>query len=329
MELAFIGMVVIAIGGLAYAFLFNSIENQRKVDRRMDTIKRTGGAGASANRAKNETASKRRRDLEASLKKVEKQKQDQKNNVDKPDLQTQMMQAGLKWTMKKFWLISLVCGLLFLGIAFGFGLSTLFLPGAFIVGLLGVPRWIVSYLRKRRVKSFLEKFPDAIDVIVRAVKSGLPLNDGIRLIAGEAAEPVKTEFQRIIDAQNIGLSTPEAAMKMQNTMPCPEAAFFGIVIQIQSQAGGNLAEALGNLSKVLRDRKKMKAKVSALSMEAKASSVIIGALPFVVAILVHLSSPEYLVPLFSTSSGHMILGVSGVWMMIGLFVMRQMINFDV
>ena len=131
-----------------------------------------------------------------------------------------------------------------------------------------------------------------------------------------------------LDAQNVGMSTADAAMKMQESMPCPEAAFFGIVIQIQGQAGGNLSEALGNLSKVLRDRKKMKAKVQALSMEAKASGVIIGALPFIVALLVHLSSPDYLLPLFETATGNMILGVSGVWMLIGVFVMRQMINFD-
>jgi len=161
------------------------------------------------------------------------------------------------------------------------------------------------------------------------VKSGLPLNDGIRLIANESPEPVRTEFRRIVEAQQLGLSTPEAAMRMGETMPCPEAGFFGIVIQIQQQAGGNLSEALGNLSRVLRDRKKMKAKIQALSMEAKASAVIIGALPFIVAFLVYLSSPNYIMPLFTTSAGHLILLVSGVWMAIGIFVMRSMMNFEV
>ncbi len=161
------------------------------------------------------------------------------------------------------------------------------------------------------------------------MKSGLPLNDGIRLIANESPEPVRTEFRRIVEAQQLGLSTPEAAMRMGETMPCPEAGFFGIVIQIQQQAGGNLSEALGNLSRVLRDRKKMKAKIQALSMEAKASAVIIGALPFIVAFLVYLSSPNYIMPLFTTSAGHLILLVSGVWMAIGIFVMRSMMNFEV
>ncbi len=164
---------------------------------------------------------------------------------------------------------------------------------------------------------------------MRAVKSGLPLNDAIRLIANEAPEPVKTEFRRIVESQQVGMSIPDAALRMAETMPCPEAGFFGIVIQIQSQAGGNLSEALGNLSRVLRDRKKMKAKVQALSMEAKASAVIIGALPFVVAFLVYLSSPNYIMLLFTTSTGHLILGCSGVWMSIGILVMRKMMNFEV
>jgi tight adherence protein B len=179
------------------------------------------------------------------------------------------------------------------------------------------------------VKKFLNEFPNALDIIVRAVKSGLPLNDGIRLIASEAPEPVRTEFRRIVESQQLGMSIPDATMRMPETMPCPEAGFFGIVIQIQSQAGGNLSEALGNLSRVLRDRKKMKAKVQALSMEAKASAAIIGALPFIVAFLVYMSSPNYIMPLFTTPTGHLILGISGLWMSIGIFVMRKMMNFEV
>src|SRR5690606_31421115 len=134
---------------------------------------------------------------------------------------------------------------------------------------------------------------------------------------------------RIVEAQQLGISVAEASLRMQETMPCPEASFFGIVIQIQQQAGGNLSEALGNLARVLRDRKKMKARVNALSMEAKASAAIIGALPFIVAFLVYLSSPNYIMPLFTTSTGHLILGISGLWMAMGVFVMQKMINIAV
>jgi tight adherence protein B len=209
------------------------------------------------------------------------------------------------------------------------GAPMLVLPGVLLAGALGLPRWFVSFRRTRRVKAFLNEFPNALDIIVRAVKSGLPLNDAVRLIANESPEPVKMEFRRIVDSQQMGISIPDATLRMPETMPCTEASFFGIVIQIQSQAGGNLSEALGNLSRVLRDRKKMKAKVQALSMEAKASAAIIGALPFIVAFLVYLSSPDYLMPLFNTSVGNLILGCAAVWMSIGILVMRKMMNFEV
>ncbi|MDZ7822650.1 MAG: type II secretion system F family protein [Ahrensia sp.] len=157
----------------------------------------------------------------------------------------------------------------------------------------------------------------------------MPLNDGIRLIATEAREPVKSEFQRIVEAQQLGMSVPEACLRMYETMPCPEANFFAIVIQIQAQAGGNLSEALGNLSTVLRSRAQMKAKVAAMSMEAKASAAIIATLPPVVTVLVYFANREYIMLLFTTDTGYLILGVSAVWMAIGVFVMKQMINFDV
>lgn len=330
MTLIFIVLVALAIGGVAYAFLFNSIEEQRNVGRRMEAISTAAPKKATGNRnAKVVDGNKRRKDLESSLKRLDEQQANQKKSIKKPPLQIQINQAGLKFSMKSFWIASAVSAFVCMLLGIILGLPMIAAPATLMIGGLGLPRWYIAFCRKRRVKSFLLRFPDAIDVIVRAVKSGLPLNDGIRLIAGEADEPVKTEFQRMVDAQGVGISTPDAAMKMQYTMPCSEAAFFGIVIQIQSQAGGNLSEALGNLSRVLRDRKKMRDKVNALSMEAKASAWIIGALPFIVALLVHLSSPDYLTPLFTTSTGHMILGVSAVWMLIGIFVMRQMINFDI
>lgn len=199
---------------------------------------------------------------------------------------------------------------------------------AFTAGA-GLPRWIVSFLIRRRQEKFLTEFPNALDVMVRSIKSGLPLNDSLRMIAVDAQEPVKTEFRRVVDAQQLGITVPEACGRMFNSMPLQEVSFFAIVIAIQSQAGGNLSEALSNLSKVLRERRKMKAKVSALSMEAKASAVIIGALPFIVAFLVYISSPAYIMVLFIDPRGHMILGFSAFWMSIGIFVMRNMINFDI
>jgi len=329
--LMFIALAGLSAGAVAYAFLFKSIENEKKADRRLQTVKsaETDRSVVRAARDRANEAQKRRKSIQDSLKELDEKQKTQDRNTRKPPLRIQIRQAGLQVPVERFYVYSGVCGVVLTLLAFIVGAPLLLLPGVLIAGSIGVPRWFVSFKRARRVKAFLNEFPNALDIIVRAVKSGLPLNDGIRLIASEAPEPVKSEFRRIVEAQQLGLSIPEAAMRMGETMPCPEANFFGIVIQIQSQAGGNLSEALGNLSKVLRDRKKMKAKVQALSMEAKASAAIIGALPFIVALLVYLSSPGFIMPLFTTSTGHMILGVSGIWMSIGIFVMRKMINFEV
>lgn len=331
MILAFIALAGVSAGAVAYALMFNRIQSEEKTEKRLETIKRaeTDRSIVAATRDRAAEAAKRRKSVQDSLKDLENKQKSRDQVVKKPPLKVQIRQAGMTVSMEKFYLYSVICGVVLAALAFMGGAPVWAVPGALLVGALGLPRWFVTFRRGRRVKAFLNEFPNALDIIVRAVKSGLPLNDGIRLIANEAQEPVKTEFRRIVDAQQVGLSIPEAAMRMTETMPCPEAGFFGIVIQIQQQAGGNLSEALGNLSRVLRDRKKMKAKVQALSMEAKASAVIIGSLPFIVAFLVYLSSPNYIMPLFTTSSGHMILAFSAVWMSIGIFVMRKMMNFEV
>lgn len=329
--LVFVVLAAVSAGAVAYALLFNRIADERNVEKRLETVRRadTDHAGVKASRDRAAEAAKRRKSVQDSLKELEEKQKLRDRNNRKAPLKVQIRQANLSLSIERFYLYSGVAGVLLGGMAYLAGAPLLVALGTLVVGVVGLPRWFVLFLRARRVKAFLEEFPNALDIMVRAVKSGLPLNDGIRLIASESPEPVRTEFRRIVEAQQMGLSTPEAALRMGETMPCPEAGFFGIVIQIQQQAGGNLSEALGNLSKVLRDRKKMKAKVQALSMEAKASAVIIGALPFLVAFLVYLSSPAYIMPLFTTSAGHMILVVSGVWMGIGVFVMRSMMNFEI
>ncbi|CDX16768.1 Type II secretion system F domain protein [Mesorhizobium sp. SOD10] len=329
--LAFVVLAGFSAGAVAYAFLFTRIDNEKQAGKRLQTIKtaETDRSVVKATRDRAAEAVKRRKSLQDSLKQLDEKQKTNDQNVRKPPLKVQIRQAGMQVPIERFYMYSAVCGVVLTGLLFFVGAPLWALPGALLVGGLGLPRWFVSFRRARRVKAFLEEFPNALDIIVRAVKSGLPLNDAIRLIANESPEPVRSEFRRIVDSQQMGMSVPDAAMRMSETMPCSEAGFFGIVIQIQSQAGGNLSEALGNLSRVLRDRKKMKAKVAALSMEAKASAVIIGALPFVVAFLVYLSSPNYIMPLFTTSVGNLILGCSGVWMSIGILVMRKMMNFEV
>lgn len=329
--LAIVALAALSAGAVAYALLFNRVADERKAGRRLEGIKQSEQARDSQRSNKDRSAelARRRKTISESLTTLEEKEKLRDRNIRKPPLKVQIKQAGLSITIERFYLYSAICGAVFAAAVFMAGAPIYAAPAALLAGAFGVPRWVVSFIRNRRIKAFLEEFPNALDIIVRAVKSGLPLNDGIRLIANESKEPVRTEFRRIVESQQLGLSIPDAALRMIETMPCPEAGFFGIVIQIQSQAGGNLSEALGNLSRVLRDRKKMRAKVQALSMEAKASAMIIGALPFVVALLVYLSSPGYIMPLFVTSVGHIILGISLTWMMIGILVMRKMINFDV
>ena len=191
-----------------------------------------------------------------------------------------------------------------------------------------LPKMYLGHRRKKYQNAYLDELPNAVEAIVRGVKSGLPLNDSMRLVAKEAKEPIKSEFARVIDQQSVGKSTTEAVQMLFERMPLPEVNFFVVVITVQQQAGGNLSEALGNLSRVLRNRKKMKQKIKAMSSEAKASAGIIGSLPFIVAILVTLTTPSYMVPLFSTTIGLIWLGIAAVLMGIGGFMMNRMIQFD-
>lgn len=329
--LALVLLVAVSVGACAYFLLYSRFQNEKKAEIRFDRVRaaETDQNAVRAARAKVNEASKRRRTLENSLKELEEKQRETSRQMKSPPLKVMLMQAGLNLTPSRFYLVSVAAGAITALVALVAGLPPLLALGVFAVSALGLPRWVVSFLRQRRMQAFLNEFPNALDVMVRSIRSGLPLNDSLRLIASDAQEPVKSEFRRVVEAQQMGLSVPEACARLHNGVPLPEANFFAIVIAIQAQAGGNLSEALGNLSKVLRDRRKMKAKVQALSMEAKASAVIIGALPFIVALLVYLTSPDYMTVLFTDSRGHMIMGASAVWMTIGIVVMRNMINFEI
>jgi len=328
--LAIIALAAISAGAVSYGVLFSRIENDKKAQSRVDRVKsaETDRVKIKASRDRLAEMTKRRKSVQDSLKDLEK-KQAEVNKKKAATLKAKITQAGLGFTETQFYLGSLVLGLVTGALAFLAGMQLFVALGmAFVVGA-GVPRFFVNFALKRRLKKFIDELPNALDVMVRSIKSGLPLNDALRLIANEAKDPVKTEFRRVVESQQMGLSVPDAIGRMYLTVPLSEVNFFAIVIQIQAQAGGNLSEALGNLSRVIRDRKKMKAKITALSMEAKASAVIIGALPFIVATLVYLTSPDYMMILFTDPRGHLIMGCSAVWMSIGIFVMRNMINFDI
>ena len=328
--IAMIALAAISAAAVAYGVLFSQIENDKKSKSRfekvgMSDVDRTK---VKASRDRLTELSKRRKSVQDSLKELEK-KQQEANKKKATTLKSRIMQAGLTFSETQFYLGSAALAAAIGFVLFLAGAPVLIIAGVSFVAGVGLPRLFVTFMFKRRMTRFINELPNALDVMVRSIKSGLPLNDAIRLIASEAKEPVKTEFRRVIEAQQMGLSVPEAVGRMSLTIPLQEVNFFGVVIAIQAQAGGNLSEALANLSRVLRDRRKMKAKVSALSMEAKASAVIIGALPFIVAFLVYITSPGYMMILFTDPRGHLIMGLSAVWMSIGIFVMRNMTNFEI
>lgn len=328
--LAIAGLAAFAMAGLAYGILFTRIETEKKSESRVRRVKsaETDRVKVKAARDRVNETSKRRKSVQDSLKDLEK-KQQEKSAKAKPSMKLRLIQAGLSISVMQFYLGSVIFGFAAGIMALLAGAMPAVAAGILLIGAAGLPRWFVNFMIKRRCKAFLNEFPNALDVMVRSIKSGLPLNDAIRLIANDGQEPVKAEFKRVIEAQQVGMNIPEACARMINSIPLPEVNFFAIVIAIQAQAGGNLSEAIGNLSKVLRERKKMKAKVQALSMEAKASACIIGALPFIVSLLVYLTSPNYMMILFTDPRGHLIMAGAAVWMSIGILVMRNMINFDI
>lgn len=319
-SLAVFFLVAVAIGGVAWVFVYPMLSGEKQAERRKETVTKTGSVAA-ARSPRNQQKS-RREQVEGTLKELEAR---QKKSV---PLQMKIQQAGLNWSKRQYVLISVAMGvgffLLFVLIDAGLWAA---LAIAFAAAF-GMPMWLLKYLKKRRETKFLEAFPDAVDTIVRGIKAGLPLLDSMRVIAMEAPEPVRSEFRVIMDTQAIGMPIGEAASKLFERMPVAEANFFGIVIAIQSKAGGNLSEALGNLSRVLRDRKRMKAKIQAMSMEAKASASIIACLPIAVMFLVYLTSPNYIELLWTHPTGRLMMAGCAVWMFTGVMVMRKMINFD-
>ncbi|MDF2369826.1 MAG: type II secretion system F family protein [Rhizobiaceae bacterium] len=323
-------LAAVSAGALAYAVLFPSIEVQKKTDARFNRVKvaETDGNVVKAARDRVNEATKRKKSVQESLKDLD-AKQKSKANHSSPPLKIALQQAGWSISVPQFYMGSLVAGLLFSLVSLVMGAPIYIAAGMVVIAGLGVPRWILSFARKRRFKAFMEEFPNALDVMVRSIKSGLPVNDALRLIATDSQEPLRSEFRRIVEAQQMGLSIPEACTRLHQNIPVSETNFFAIVITIQSQAGGNLSEALGNLSRVLRERRKMKGKIKAMSMEAKASAAIIGALPFAIVILVYLTTPDYIITLFTDPRGNIILGASLIWMGMGVLVMKKMVNFDI
>jgi tight adherence protein B len=315
-------LIALALGGVAYAFTGGDEKTQKRV---AQLAKPSGQARASRGATPAQEAAQKRKNVAAMLKDVEKNRAAKK---EKPTMRRRLEQAGFpKTSPKSFWMI---CGIA-AAIAASLAIIThqkplVILLAIFAVGL-GLPRWVLAFLAARRKKKFTENFANAIDVIVRSVKSGLPTNEALRIVAREAPNPVGSEFHNLVESLKVGVTLEQALKRMMESMPTPEVGFFAIVMTIQGRSGGNLSEALGNLSFVLRDRKRLQGKIKAMSSEAKASAGIIGSLPPVVGMLVYITTPGYIMKLFTERAGNIMLAVCVIWMSCGIMVMRKMINF--
>jgi len=309
-----------AIGGVAWVFLYPLMSGERKAENRRATVAKSEPVARNAD--KNQRS--RREQVEGTLRDLEARRLKEK----KIPLNVRLTQAGLAWSTRKFMVVSAVLAAVIFTAAMLAGGGLLGAAGLAFAAGFGLPRWALSFLKKRREAAFLKALPDAVDVIVRGIKAGLPLFESIKVVAADAPEPLRSEFLAIIETQAIGMPLGEACTRLFERMPVPEANFFGIVISIQQKSGGNLSEALGNLSKVLRDRKKMAEKIQAMSMEAKASAGIIGSLPPIVMLLVYLTTPGYISLLWTHPTGQLMLVGCVIWMSIGIMVMKKMINFD-
>jgi len=320
-EILFAILAFITFAGIGIA-LTMSPANEQSAKRARDLA--AGKAPRARKDAAAEATAKRRAIAQDSLREMARQQKNSSRSL--ASVKAQLAQANLPVSAMQFYFIQIGVAIVsFIIASFVFGASWL----AALIGAAGggLCLFVLKFLVARRRKKFVDQLADSIDIIVRGVKSGLPLHQCLRIIATEAAEPVRSEFRQIVDGQAMGVPLEANLAKMYERMPLSEVNFFNIVLSIQQKTGGNLSEALGNLSSILRSRKMLKEKVKALASEAVASAMIIGSLPFIVMILVYLVRPAYIMLLFTTNSGNMILVAAGTMMSLGIIIMNRMVNF--
>jgi tight adherence protein B len=324
MEILIAIFAFLAVAGVGVAFTMSP--GSEKSAKRAKELVAPKAARNNKKDAAAVAAQKRRLTVQENLRELANQQKTSRKNL--LSVKARIEQANLTINEGTFWMASAITGAVLGGGAYiASGLNPVWGLAVLVIGGLGLPRWVLGFLISRRQKKFVDQLADAIDIIVRGVKSGLPLNQCLRMIAADAPDPVRTEFKLICDGQAMGVQLDQNLQRMYDRMPLPEVNFFNIVLIIQQRTGGNLSEALGNLSSVLRSRKMLKEKVKALSSEAKASAAIIGSLPFIVMVLVYMVRPAYMTILFVTPQGQLILLAAGVMMTTGILIMRSMVNF--
>jgi len=316
-------LAFVTIGGLGWAFVGGD-------DSSTQALKRAQGLGLGSRSASAKKASAalantpeaRRKQILLQLKDA-----DRKERKARLTMEAKLRHAGLGMKIQSFWMFSGIAGFVGFLIPLAIGGNIILALGVGLIAGIGLPRWIVGFLGKRRMKKFSLEFANAVDVLVRGIRSGLPVHECFKIIARESPAPLGPEFQRLVEGLGVGQTLQQSLDKMFERMPTPELKFFAIVIAIQQKTGGNLGEALSNLTTVLRARRMMAEKIKALSSEAMASAGIIGSLPPIVMLLVFLTTPAYITLLFTDIRGQFMLLGAGIWMSLGILTMKNMISF--
>ena len=316
-------LAFITIGGLGWVFVGGEDSSSQAIKRAQNLGEANKKSPALARKAAAaNTPEARRKQILVQL-----QEADRRERKARTTLGSRLKQAGLSLSVRAFYIISAAVGVIAALAALVLGLPILVVLGLALIFGLGLPRWVIGFLAKGRMKKFSLEFPNAVDVIVRGIKSGLPVHECFKIIARESPAPLGPEFQKLVEGLGVGLTLEQALDKMFQRMPTPELRFFTIVIAIQQKTGGNLAEARGNLSAVLRARRMMGEKIKALSSEALASAGIIASLPPAVMTMVMFTTPAYMMPLFNDIRGNFLLLIAALLMATGVFVMKRMISF--
>lgn len=307
-------LAMLVVGGVATALFggFGSSTRQR--------LKMDDGAGRGFGK---------RVSREQSVQELANERLSELNQSQRVSLRLRMTQAGLSMTPAQFIITFQVIGLIFGGGGYYLSAQPFVGLGVALVVAFAGPRWYLARRIDKRQLKFTGYFPGALDILVRGVKSGLPVSEGLRIVANEIPDPVAGEFRLLVDSSAVGVSLDDALKRMAERMPTQDVAFFRTVLTIQKQTGGNLAESLGNLSDTLRERYKLKLKIRALTAEARVSAIILGCLPLVVAGAVYLLRPEYIELLFTDERGETMLIGAGVWMTLGVLTLRSMVNFKI
>lgn len=325
LQAVLIGLIFIIIVGAVIAVLMNR-EAERK-QHMMSVIRGKSAVSGGQVLSEKDEQNKRREEIARKLK--ESKEEDGEGKKSKTSIPEMIGQAGLNISMQQFWVFSAVSMLVLTFLAQILGQPPFVLVMAAVIGLFGLPRMILKMIAGNRQKKFLEEFPDALDATVRLLKAGMPVSEAILMISREFVGPVGEEMSRIYDKQKIGVALHEAALEGTKRMPLSEMQMFATGLAIQAQTGSSLSEVLTNLSNVIRARFRLKRKVKALSSEAIASASIIGALPNIVAGGMWFVNRDYINVLFTDPFGKTLLAGAVIWMLIGILVMRAMINFKV